>query len=48
MSEILLKTREYEKKYSAFIDREERPAFHLSPRVGWTTSRPSAWQWATA
>ena len=35
MSEVLLKAREYEEKYSAFIGPEERPAFHLSPRVGW-------------
>ena len=35
MSEVLLKAREYEEKYSAFIGSEERPAFHLSTRVGW-------------
>ena len=35
MSEILQKAREYEEKYSAFIRDEERPDFHLSPRVGW-------------
>ena len=35
MSETLLKAREYEEKYSAFIRDEERPDFHLSPRVGW-------------
>lgn len=35
MSEILRKAREYEEKYSAFIREDERPAFHLSTRVGW-------------
>ena len=35
MTEILQKAREYEEKYSAFICDEERPQFHLSPRVGW-------------
>ena len=35
MSEILQKAREYEVKYSAMIRDEERPQFHLSPRVGW-------------
>lgn len=34
-SEILLKAREYESKYGAFIQEDERPAFHLSPKVGW-------------
>lgn len=35
MTEILQKAREYEEKYSAFIKPEERPVYHLSPRVGW-------------
>lgn len=35
MTEILQKARDYEGKYSAFIKPEERPAFHLTPRVGW-------------
>ena len=35
MTEILQKARDYEEKYSAFIKPEERPAFHLTPRVGW-------------
>lgn len=35
MSEILQKARNYEEKYSAFIKPEERPVFHLTPRVGW-------------
>ena len=34
-TEILQKAREYEEKFGAFITDEERPAFHLSPRVGW-------------
>ena len=33
-SEVLQKARDYEEKYGAFI-REERPAFHLTARVGW-------------
>ena len=35
MTEILQKARAYEEKYSAFIKPEERPQFHLTPRVGW-------------
>ena len=31
----LKKAREYEKRYGAYIKDEERPAFHLTPRVGW-------------
>ncbi len=34
-SELLQKAREFEERYGAYITREERPAFHLSPRVGW-------------
>ena len=34
-SEILKKARAYEEKYSVFIKDEDRPAFHLSPRIGW-------------
>ena len=34
-SDTLQKAREYEAKYGAFIREEERPAFHLTPRVGW-------------
>jgi len=34
-SEKLQKAREYETRVSAFIVPEERPAFHLTPRVGW-------------
>ena len=31
----LKKARDYEARYSAFIQENERPAFHISPRVGW-------------
>ena len=34
-SEALEKARAYEEKYSVFIKDEDRPAFHLSPRIGW-------------
>lgn len=34
-SEILTRVREYEKRHEALISEEERPVFHLSPRVGW-------------
>lgn len=34
-SEKLQKARDYEEKYSAFIKAEDRPAFHLSTRIGW-------------
>ena len=34
-SEVLEKARAYEEKYSVFIKDEDRPAFHLSPRIGW-------------
>ncbi len=34
-SEILEKARNYEEKYGGYITSEERPAFHLTPRVGW-------------
>jgi beta-fructofuranosidase len=35
ISEILQKARRYEEKYGAFITDEERPVYHLSPKVGW-------------
>lgn len=35
ISEKLQKAHDYEEKYSAFIKDEDRPAFHLTPRVGW-------------
>ncbi|MCD8398383.1 MAG: glycoside hydrolase family 32 protein [Lachnospiraceae bacterium] len=33
--EKLKKAREYEEKYARFISDEERPAYHLTPRIGW-------------
>ena len=35
ISEALQKAREFEEQYGAFIGAEERPLFHLSPRIGW-------------
>lgn len=35
MTEKLKKAREYEGKYARFISDEERPAYHLTPRIGW-------------
>ena len=35
ISEVLQKAREFEEKYGAYIPAAERPAFHLTPRVGW-------------
>ena len=35
MSPELQQAREYEERQSAFIAPEDRPAFHLSPYVGW-------------
>ncbi len=34
-SELLERARKYEDRYGAYISGAERPAFHLSPRVGW-------------
>ncbi|MCQ2508767.1 MAG: glycoside hydrolase family 32 protein, partial [Dorea sp.] len=34
-SDVLREARRYESIYSKFITPEERPAFHLTPRVGW-------------
>lgn len=34
-TEILQKARDYEEKFGAFISAQERPAYHLSPRIGW-------------
>ena len=34
-NETLEKARAYEEKYSVFIKAEDRPAFHVSPRIGW-------------
>ena len=33
--DTLQKAREYEEKYAQFITEEERPVFHVTPRVGW-------------
>lgn len=35
VSELLNKAREYELEYEKNISSEDRPAFHLSSRVGW-------------
>ncbi|MCD7752434.1 MAG: glycoside hydrolase family 32 protein [Lachnospiraceae bacterium] len=35
ISEKLKKAREYEEKYAGYIPEEERPAYHLSPMIGW-------------
>ncbi len=34
-SETLQKAREYEERFGVYIQPQERPAFHLSTRVGW-------------
>lgn len=35
ISQALQKARDYEEQYGAHIESEARPAFHLSPKVGW-------------
>lgn len=35
ISDALRKAREYESRNAASIQPEERPAFHISPRIGW-------------
>lgn len=35
ISENLRKAAEYEKTYEKLIKKEDRPSFHLTPRVGW-------------
>lgn len=35
ISEILQKARDYEDAYGSFIPPESRPAFHLTPQIGW-------------
>ncbi len=35
MSELLEKARAFETRYGPFIQAEERPAFHLTPPIGW-------------
>ena len=34
-SQFLQKARKYEEAFEKNIKKEERPAFHLTPRVGW-------------
>ena len=34
-NEVLQKAREFEAQYGSFIRKEERPLFHLTPRIGW-------------
>lgn len=35
MSELLKKSREYESEFEQTISEEEKPFFHLAPRIGW-------------
>ena len=35
ISELLKKARDFEAKYGAFIPDEQRPAFHMTPTIGW-------------
>ena len=35
ISETLQNARDYENKYGVFIQKEERPVFHATPKVGW-------------
>lgn len=44
MSEILQKAREYELAHNDDILPQERPVFHLSPRVGWMND-PNGFSW---
>lgn len=41
---ILSKAREYEAKYGQQISSEDRPAFHLSPYIGWMND-PNGFSW---
>ena len=43
-SEQLQKARDYEEKYEVFVSPEERPAFHLTPRIGWMND-PNGFCW---
>ena len=44
MSEILKRAREYELAHEGDILPEERPVFHLSPRVSWLND-PNGFSW---
>ena len=35
ISELLQKARDFEAKYGPFIPDEQRPAFHMTPSIGW-------------
>lgn len=35
MNEALDKARAFEEQYGPFIPAEQRPAFHLTPTIGW-------------
>ena len=34
-SKLLLKARDFENRYAPFITPQERPAFHMTPSIGW-------------